>query len=46
VLKGNGVGACTFAIPKAKAKGKRLTVQLTVNYEGASKVVPLTFKVR
>jgi hypothetical protein len=45
-LKGSGVGACAFAIPKANAKGKRLTVQLTVNYEGASKVVSLTFKVR
>jgi len=45
-LKGSGTGACTLVIPKAKAKGKRLTVQLTVNYEGASKVVPLTFKVR
>ena len=45
-LNGSGTGACAFAIPKANAKGKRLTVQLTVTYEGASKVVPLTFKVR
>lgn len=45
-LRGSGTGACAFAIPKAKAKGKRLTVRLTVNYEGSSKIVPLTFTVR
>jgi hypothetical protein len=44
-LAGTGVGKCTFSIPKKKAKGKRLTVQLTVNYEGATKTVPLTFRV-
>jgi hypothetical protein len=32
-------------VPKKKARGKRLTVLLTVNYQGATKVVPLTFKV-
>jgi hypothetical protein len=41
-----GTGVCSIAIPKKKAKGKRLTVQLTVVYQGATKVVPLTFKVR
>jgi hypothetical protein len=41
-----GKGVCSIAIPKKNAKGKRLTVLLTVNYEGAVKVVPLTFKVR
>ena len=45
-LAGSGTGGCTFAIPKKKAKGKKLTVQLTVNYQGAAKVVPLAFKVR
>ena len=44
-LAGSGTGGCTFAIPKKKARGKRLTVQLTVNYQGATKTVPLTFKV-
>src|SRR5436190_4969556 len=41
-----GTGVCSIAIPKKKAKGKKLTVLLTVNYEGAAKVVPLTFKVK
>jgi len=41
-----GSGVCSIAIPKKKAKGKRLTVLLTVNYQGATKVVPLTFKVK
>jgi len=47
-LRGSGTGGCTFAIPKKKkkAKAKTLSVQLTVNYQGTAKVVPLTFKVR
>jgi hypothetical protein len=44
-LTGSGSGGCTIAVPKKKARGKRLTVQLTVTYQGATKVVPLTFKV-
>jgi hypothetical protein len=44
-LAGSGTGRCTIAVPKKKARGKRLTVLLTVNYQGATKVVPLTFKV-
>ncbi len=44
-LTGRGAGACTIGVPKKKARGKRLTVQLTVNYQGVAKVVPLTFKV-
>jgi hypothetical protein len=45
-LVGSGTGGCTFVVPKKKkARGKTLTVQLTVNYEGAAKVVPLRFKV-
>ena len=44
-LAGTGTGGCTIAVPKKKARGKRLTVRLTVNYQGATKVVPLTFKV-
>jgi hypothetical protein len=45
-LGGSGTGACTISIPKKKARGKQLTVQLTVNYQGTAKIVPLTFKVR
>ncbi len=45
-LAGSGTGGCTISIPKKKARGKKLTVNLTVNYQGATKVVPLTFKVR
>ena len=44
-LVGTGTGKCTFSVPKKKAKGKRLTVQLTVTYQGATKTVPLTFRV-
>src|SRR6476646_2593145 len=44
-LAGSGTGGCTMNVPKKKARGKRLTVLLTVNYQGATKVVPLTFKV-
>ena len=44
-LTGSGTGGCAIAIPK-KARGKPLTVQLTVNYEGAVKVVPLKFRVQ
>ena len=45
-LAGSGTGHCTIAVPKKKARGKKLTVQLTVLYEGTTKVVPLTFTVR
>jgi hypothetical protein len=45
-LAGSGTGRCSFAIPKKNAKGKRLTVLLTVNYQGAKKVVPFTFKIK
>jgi hypothetical protein len=41
-----GSGVCSIAIPKKNAKGKRLTVLLAVKYEGVTKVVPLTFKVK
>lgn len=44
-LRGTGAGGCTFAIPK-KAKGKKLSVSLTVSYQGASKTVQLAYKVR
>jgi hypothetical protein len=45
-LGGSGTGGCSIAIPKKNAKGKRLTVVLTVKYQDAMKVVPLTFKVK
>ena len=44
-LAGTARAVCTVQVPKKRAKGKRLTVLLTVNYQGATKVVPLTFKV-
>jgi hypothetical protein len=44
-LAGSGTGGCSIAVPKKKARGKKLTVQLTVVYQGATKVVPLAFKV-
>jgi hypothetical protein len=43
-IAGNGTGRCTFAIPR-KARGKRLMVLLIVNYQGATKRFPFTFKV-
>jgi len=45
-LAGSGTGRCSLAIPKKNAKGKRLTVLLTVHYQGATKVVPFTFKIK
>ncbi len=45
-LAGSARGGCTIAVPKKKARGKKVTVQLTVVYQGTTKVVPLTFKVR
>jgi hypothetical protein len=45
-LAGTSTGACTYAIPKKKSKGKKLTVLLTIKYQGAAKTVPLTFKVK
>jgi hypothetical protein len=44
-LAGSGTGGCSIAVPKKKARGKKLTVQLTVVYQGVTKVVPLTFRV-
>jgi hypothetical protein len=45
-LKGTGAGGCTFRIPKKNAKRKTLTVDVTVTYQGASKTVRQTYKVR
>jgi hypothetical protein len=45
-LAGSGTGGCSFAVPKKNARGKRLTVVLTVKYQDATKAVPLTFKVK
>jgi hypothetical protein len=44
-LAGSGTGGCSIAVPKKKARGKKLIVQLTVVYQGVTKVVPLTFRV-
>ena len=40
-----GTGRCTLRIPKRKARGKRLSVVVTVAYEGATKRIPYTFVV-
>jgi hypothetical protein len=45
-LVGRGTGRCTFAIPKRNSRGKRLSVVLTVNFQGSAKSFPLLFKVR
>lgn len=45
-LAGSGTGGCTVTVPKKKARGKKLVVQLTVNYQGATKTVPLSFNVK
>jgi hypothetical protein len=45
VLRGTGVGGCTWMLPR-KSRGKRFDVALTVTYQGASKTVPFTYKVR
>jgi len=45
-LVGTGTGGCTFKIAKKKTKGKTLKVTVTVQYEGASKAFPYTFKVK
>jgi hypothetical protein len=43
-LPGTGTGGCTFKLTK-KARGKALTVVLTVVYEGATTSVPYHFRV-
>jgi hypothetical protein len=43
-LKGRGTGGCTFALPK-KARGKRLTVAVTAEYDGGRKTVQLQYRV-
>jgi hypothetical protein len=45
-LRGSGTGGCTFKVAKRKTRGKTLKVTVTVQYEGASKAFPYTFKVR
>jgi hypothetical protein len=46
VVRGTGTGRCTFALPKRKSRGKRLSVMVTVNYQGVSKAFTYAFKVR
>jgi hypothetical protein len=45
-LKGTGTGGCTYAIPKKKARGKQLVVNVSVAYEGATKTQSLTYRVK
>jgi hypothetical protein len=43
-LRGRGTGGCTWSLPK-KARGKTLSVTLTVSYQGATKTVPFVYRV-
>jgi hypothetical protein len=43
-LKGTGTGGCTFKLKQA-ARGKKLTVELAVTYQGASKTSQFVFRV-
>jgi hypothetical protein len=43
-LHGSGTGGCTWTLPK-KAKGKKLVVDVTVSYQGASDAFEATYKV-
>ncbi|HEY6069262.1 MAG TPA: hypothetical protein VIU81_11275 [Gaiellaceae bacterium] len=45
-LVGTGTGSCTVKVPKKKARGKTLSVTVTVVYQGATKAFPYSFKVR
>jgi hypothetical protein len=45
VVRGTGTGGCVLQIPKKKTRGKKLSVVVTVTYEGATKSVPFTFVV-
>lgn len=43
-LPGSGTGGCSWKLPK-KAKGKKLVVDVTVSYQGASDTFEATYKV-
>jgi hypothetical protein len=45
-LAGTGTGGCTFAIPKKKTRGKMLTVNVAVAYQGVTKTQTLSFRVK
>jgi hypothetical protein len=45
VVRGMGTGGCVLQIAKKKTRGKKLSVIVTVTYEGATKSVPFTFVV-
>jgi hypothetical protein len=42
---GSGIGGCTIRVAKKKTRGKKLTVLVSVTYQGATKSVPFTFVV-
>jgi hypothetical protein len=44
-LAGRAQGGCTFKLPK-KARGKKLVVAVTVQYQGVAKTVEYPFKVK
>jgi hypothetical protein len=44
-LKGSGTGGCSWALAK-KARGKKLVVDVTISYQGASDMFEATYRVR
>jgi hypothetical protein len=44
-LKGSGTGGCSWALAR-KARGKKLVVDVTISYQGASDTFEATYKVR
>jgi mevalonate kinase len=44
-VTGSGIGGCTLRVAKKKTRGKKLTVVVSVTYQGATKSVPFTFVV-
>jgi hypothetical protein len=44
-IVGSGTGGCSWTLPK-KARGKALAVVVTVSYQGATKSVPFSYRVR
>lgn len=45
VLRGTGVGGCTFSIPRS-AKGKRLAIAITATVPGESRTLTSSFRIR
>ena len=44
-LRGSGAGGCSWALPK-RARGKKLTVDISISYQGTSDTFTASYKVR